>query len=76
MVRYEERIDPGTGEAYWAVFDRGEALLWVRHVQSDGERRARVTRGETAHAVQRSRCQHDSFTALQHEVGEGIAEAA
>src|SRR6185295_9533125 len=48
----DEHIDPA--EAGFRVLDRGEPLLWLRHVQSHRERRVGEARGETAHAVHRS----------------------
>src|SRR5580693_1945614 len=70
----DKHIDPA--EVRLRPIDSGDPLLRLRHVQSDRERLLRVTRGETAHAIHGSRCQHDAIAALQHELGEGIAESA
>src|SRR5260221_3098048 len=68
----DKHIDPA--EVSLRPLDRGDPLLLLRHVQSDRDRPIRATRGETGHAVHRSRCQNDAIAALQHELGEGRAE--
>src|SRR5207247_7629835 len=58
----DKHIDPA--EVRLRPLDGGDPLRRLRHVQSDRERPIRVPRGETAHAVHRSRCQNDAIAAL------------
>jgi hypothetical protein len=63
---FDQHVDPA--EVRLRSLDRGDPLRRLRHVQFDRERPLRVTRGETAHAVHRSRGQHDAIATLQHDL--------